>query len=73
MRNGYAVGVGLTVLVPCEVRIASENAQMSLRFIKVGLIPELGSTRRMAQNIVRTARVRRPASGIRPKAVSSPS
>ncbi len=47
--NGYAVGVGLTMLLPCDVRIASENAQLSIRFIKMGLIPELGSTRLLAQ------------------------
>jgi 2-(1,2-epoxy-1,2-dihydrophenyl)acetyl-CoA isomerase len=47
--NGYAVGVGLTMLLPCDVRIASQNAQLSIRFIKVGLIPELGSTRLLAQ------------------------
>jgi 2-(1,2-epoxy-1,2-dihydrophenyl)acetyl-CoA isomerase len=47
--NGYAVGVGLTMILPADVRIASENAQLSIRFIKVGLIPELGSTRLLAQ------------------------
>jgi enoyl-CoA hydratase/carnithine racemase len=47
--NGYAVGVGLTMLLPCDIRIASTNALMSIRFIKVGLIPELGSTRLLAQ------------------------
>src|SRR5690606_1296720 len=47
--NGYAVGIGLTLVLPCDVRIASSNAQMSIRFVKVGLIPELGSTRLLAQ------------------------
>ena len=47
--NGYAVGIGLTMILPADVRIASERAQMSIRFIKVGLIPELGSTRLLAQ------------------------
>ncbi len=47
--NGYAVGVGLTVLLPCDVRIAAEEAQLSIRFIKMGLMPELGSTRLLAQ------------------------
>lgn len=47
--NGYAVGVGLTMILPADVRIASERAQMSIRFIKVGLVPELGSTRLLAQ------------------------
>jgi enoyl-CoA hydratase/carnithine racemase len=47
--NGYAVGVGLTMILPCDVRIASTTARLSIRFIKMGLIPELGSTRLLAQ------------------------
>ncbi len=47
--NGFAVGIGLTMILPCDVRIASESAQMSIRFIKMGLVPELGSTRLLAQ------------------------
>ena len=47
--NGYAVGVGLTMILPCDVRIASTEALMSIRFIKMGLIPELGSTRILSE------------------------
>ena len=47
--NGYAVGVGLTMILPCDVRIASTSANLSIRFIKMGLMPELGSTRLLAQ------------------------
>ncbi len=47
--NGYAVGVGLTMILPCDVRIASTAANLSIRFIKMGLMPELGSTRLLAQ------------------------
>ena len=47
--NGYAVGIGLTMVLPCDVRIASTDALMSIRFIKMGLMPELGSTRILAQ------------------------
>lgn len=47
--QGYAVGIGLTMILPCDVRIAATNAQLSIRFIKMGLIPELGSTRLLAQ------------------------
>ena len=47
--NGAAVGVGLTMILPFDVRIASTRAQFSIRFIKMGLIPELGSTRLLAQ------------------------
>ena len=46
--NGYAVGVGLTMILPFDIRIASTEAQLSIRFIKMGLIPELGSTRLLA-------------------------
>lgn len=49
--NGYAIGVGLTMILPCDVRIASENAKVSIRFVKVGLVPELGSTRLLAQHV----------------------
>lgn len=47
--HGYAVGVGLTLALPCDVRIAAEGARLSIRFVKVGLVPELGSTRLLAQ------------------------
>jgi len=47
--NGYSVGVGLTLILPCDMRIASTSAQLSIRFIKMGLMPELGSTRLLAQ------------------------
>ena len=47
--NGYAVGIGLTLILPCDVRIASTKALMSIRFVKMGLMPELGSTRILAQ------------------------
>ena len=47
--NGYSVGVGLTMILPFDVRIASTEARLSIRFIKMGLMPELGSTRLLAQ------------------------
>lgn len=47
--NGYAVGIGLTMILPCDVRIASTSAKLSIRFVKMGLVPELGSTRLLAQ------------------------
>ena len=42
--NGVAVGEGLTRTLPCDVRIASETARMSFRFLRVGLTPEFAST-----------------------------
>ena len=47
--HGYAVGVGLTLALPADVRYAAENTRLSIRFVKVGLVPELGSTRLLAQ------------------------
>lgn len=47
--QGYAAGVGLTLALPCDVRIAADDARLSIRFVKVGLMPELGSTRLLAQ------------------------
>ena len=49
--NGYAVGVGLTMILPFDIRIASTAANLSIRFIKMGLMPELGSTRLLANLI----------------------
>lgn len=47
--NGYAVGIGLTMVLPCDIRIASTEALLSIRFIKMGLMPELGSTRILSE------------------------
>jgi len=42
--NGPAIGAGLTITLPCDVRIASRQARLSMRFIRVGVLPELAST-----------------------------
>jgi enoyl-CoA hydratase/carnithine racemase len=31
--------------LPCDVRIASENALLAMRFVRVGVLPELASTK----------------------------
>src|SRR3990172_6956193 len=43
--NGPAIGIGLTMPMACDIRIASERATFSARFVKVGITPECGSTR----------------------------
>ena len=43
--NGASVGVGFTMPLACDIRIASDRARFSARFVKVGLTPECGATR----------------------------
>jgi enoyl-CoA hydratase/carnithine racemase len=47
--NGLSIGVGLTTTLPCDVRIASERARLSMRFVRVGVLPEVASTRILGQ------------------------
>ncbi len=42
--NGAAIGVGVTMILPFDVRIASEEAKLGLAFVKLGILPGLGST-----------------------------
>ena len=43
--NGAAIGVGLTQVLPMDFIIASTEAKLSCRFIKMGLVPELASSK----------------------------
>ncbi len=43
--NGPSIGVGLTMPMACDIRLASERGTFSARFVKIGLTPECGSTR----------------------------
>ncbi len=42
--NGPAIGVGLTMTTNMDIRIASDQARFSMRFVRVGITPEAGST-----------------------------
>jgi enoyl-CoA hydratase/carnithine racemase len=42
--NGFALGVGATMTLPCDIRIMAEGARMGFIFARVGLMSELGSS-----------------------------
>jgi 2-(1,2-epoxy-1,2-dihydrophenyl)acetyl-CoA isomerase len=42
--NGAAVGVGITQVLPFDVRIAGRDARIGFFFVRMGLVPELGSS-----------------------------
>jgi len=42
--NGYALGIGATMPLLCDVRIAAEEAKVGFLFSRMGVMAELGST-----------------------------
>lgn len=42
--NGAAVGIGVTMTLPMDIRIASERARFGFVFGKVGIVPEAASS-----------------------------
>jgi len=63
--NGPAIGVGVTMSLPCDIRLAAESAKLGLTFTKLGMLPGLGATHflprivglAVALELVLTARV----------------
>ena len=49
--NGAAVGIGVTQVLPMDIRIASENARFGMFFVKMGLVPELASSALLPQMV----------------------
>ena len=47
--NGPAIGLGLTMILPFDRIVAAESAKLSVRFVKMGLVPELASSHFLAQ------------------------
>jgi enoyl-CoA hydratase/carnithine racemase len=43
--NGAAIGVGLTMVLPFDRLVAAASAKLSVRFVRMGLVPELASSR----------------------------
>jgi 2-(1,2-epoxy-1,2-dihydrophenyl)acetyl-CoA isomerase len=42
--NGVVAGAGVSLALACDLRIASEAASFSMAFVRIGLIPDAGSS-----------------------------
>jgi len=42
--NGAAIGLGVTQVLPMDYLVAADSAKLSVRFVKMGLVPELASS-----------------------------
>lgn len=49
--NGASVGVGCTMILPCDIIFASEQAKFAMGFVKMGLVPELASSHFLVQRM----------------------
>jgi enoyl-CoA hydratase/carnithine racemase len=49
--NGTAVGIGVTQILPMDIRIAADNARFGMFFVKMGLVPELASSALLPQMV----------------------
>jgi enoyl-CoA hydratase/carnithine racemase len=49
--NGVSVGVGATMILPCDLIVAAESARFGFAFVKMGVVPELASSHLLVQRI----------------------
>jgi 2-oxoglutaroyl-CoA hydrolase len=49
--EGYVFGVGLELALACDFRIASEDVQLGLPEVTIGMIPGSGGTQRLARMV----------------------
>jgi enoyl-CoA hydratase/carnithine racemase len=51
--NGYAIGIGCLVTLCCDILIASDNAELGLPQVPLGIIPAYGGAVRLARHVGR--------------------
>jgi enoyl-CoA hydratase/carnithine racemase len=47
--QGHAIGAGAQLALACDLRVLAEDAQLSLAEVPLGLVPDLGGTRRLLE------------------------
>lgn len=47
--QGHAVGAGFQLSLACDIRIAAEDAQFTMAEVSLGLVPDLGGTKRLVE------------------------
>ncbi len=47
--QGHAVGAGFQLALACDVRIAAADAQFTMAEVRLGLVPDLGGTKRLIE------------------------
>ncbi|MCW2524688.1 MAG: Enoyl-CoA hydratase/isomerase [Frankiales bacterium] len=47
--QGYAIGAGFQLALSCDFRIASEDVVFSMAEVTLGLVPDLGGTKRLVE------------------------
>jgi len=71
--QGYCLGAGMELTLACDIRLAAEDAVFSLPEVKLGIVPDMGSTQRlprlvglgMAKELIYTSRMITAAEALR--------
>jgi enoyl-CoA hydratase/carnithine racemase len=49
--NGASVGVGATMILPCDIIMAGRSARFGMAFVRMGVVPELASSHYLVQRM----------------------
>lgn len=47
--QGHAIGAGLQLALGCDLRVLAEDAQLAMAEVTLGLVPDLGGTKRLVE------------------------
>lgn len=47
--RGHAIGAGFQLALACDLRVLAENAQFTMAEVSLGMVPDLGGTKRLVE------------------------